>query len=99
MNSEKDVLVKISYVESNELLEEFLEGVKKIGLIPSEVRQRTLPSKPDRVAGNSTKDVMITVSGDPDSTDQIIAEFLIRVEDELGLLPATKHEKLLGESN
>ncbi|KTC22064.1 hypothetical protein AO390_04000 [Pseudomonas marginalis ICMP 11289] len=99
MNSERDVLVKISYVESNELLEEFLEGVKKMGLIPSEVRQRTLPSKPDRVAGNSTKDVMITVSGDPDSTDQIIAEFLIRVEDELGLLPATKHEKLLGESN
>ena len=98
MSSEKDVLVKISYIENNELLDEFLEGVKAIGLIPSEVRQRALPSKPDRATGNSTKDVMITVSGDPDSTDQIIAEFLIRVENDLGLLPASKHE-LLGESN
>ncbi|HCE6804765.1 hypothetical protein R4J70_18825 [Pseudomonas aeruginosa] len=99
MSGEKDILIKISYVESSELLEEFLEGVKEIGLMPSEVRQRMLPSKPDRVAGNSTKDVMITVSGDPGNTDQIIAEFLIRVENELGLLPASKHEKLLGESN
>lgn len=99
MDNKKDVLIKISYIEDNELLEEFLEDAKTIGLMPSEVRQAKLPSRPDRISGKNTKDVMITVSGDPGSTEQVVAELLIRVEDELGLLPASKNEKLLGESD
>lgn len=99
MTDKKEVLVKISYVQSNELLAEFLAGVNEIGLIPSEVRHKTLPKKPSPAPGKNTKDVMITVSGDPSSTDQIIAEFLVRVEDEIGLLPASKNEKLLRRGN
>lgn len=96
MGDEKDVIIKISYVEGSELLEEFLEGAKKLGLIPSEVRQKLLPTKPDRIGGRDTKDVMITVSGDPDSAGQIVAEFLIRAKEELNLLPASRNERLLG---
>jgi hypothetical protein len=97
MSNEKDVLIKISYIEGADLLEEFLEGAREIGLVPSEVRQKVLPSKPDRKAGSSTKDVMITVSGDPKSASQIIAEFSTRVKDELNLVPASRNEKILGE--
>ncbi|WP_440974826.1 hypothetical protein [Pseudomonas koreensis] len=96
MGDKKDVLVKISYVDSAELLSEFLTEVSKIGLEPSEVRHKALPKRPGAAPGNNTKDVMITVSGDPDNTDEIIAEFLVRVENEIGLLPSSKNEKLLG---
>lgn len=96
MNDEKDVMIKISDIEGDAQLDEFIESAKKIGLIPEEIRQRELPIKPKKLPGNSTKDVMITVVGDANITTEIVKEFLVQVEQEMKLLPASKNEKLLG---
>ncbi len=95
----KDVLIKISYVDDIAELDEFLRSVKAIGLEPDEIREKLLPLKPVKSPGKSTKDVKITVAGNADETNDIINEFLERAEKELGLLPSSKNEKLLGVIN
>ncbi len=96
MSDEKDVLIKISYIEDTAQLDEFLSLVDEIGLLPEGIRKKELPSKPKAIGGSSTKDVMIAVAGDSDTANNIVSEFLEKVEKELELLPASKNEKLLG---
>ena len=95
MSDEKDVVIKISYVDDNELLEEFLELTESIGLIPDEIKSKALPNKPEKKESNAVKDVKITVASDPEKADEIISEFLEYVEQELELLPASRNENLV----
>jgi len=96
MSDEKDVIIKISYIEDSTQLNEFLGLVEEIGLLPEGIRKKELPSKPKAIGGSSTKDVMIAVAGDSDTANDIVTEFLEKVERELELLPASRNEKLLG---
>lgn len=95
MGDEKDVLIKINNLESEGLLEEFLSLAEGIGLIPDEIRKRHLPSKPVRLKGNSTKDVQITVVGGAEDVELIMAEFLERAKEEIGVIPSSRNKKLL----
>lgn len=97
MTDEKDVLIKISYIEADELLEEFLKSALALGLEPDEIKTKVLPAKPARNQSNSTKDVKITVAGAPEIANNIISEFIERAEIELNLKPASRNEKLLGD--
>lgn len=95
MSDEKDVLIKISYIESNDQLNEFLTLAQEIGLLPESIRKKELPAKSKAITGSNTKDVMITVAGNSDSANNIISEFLEIVDRELELSPASRNEKLL----
>lgn len=97
MPDEKDVVIKISYVDNNKVLEEFLELTKSIGLIPYEIKSKALPNKPEKKESNAVKDVKITVASDPEKADEIITEFLEYVEKELDLLPASRNENRIEE--